>query len=95
MLYKDTNLRVARVLIPFQECKSKYYVLKDDPENIHRLKMLRRTKKFTELTDQQILYLVNKETLRLQEEWSQNQRIYEFRVRFKDSFHGHLSHWQL
>ena len=52
LLYKDTNLRVARVLIPANEGDNKYYILKDDPENIHKLKKLRRSKKFCEMTDQ-------------------------------------------
>ena len=63
-------MRVARVLIPAQECEKKYYLLKDDPENIRKLKLARKMGKFEQMTDQQILYIVNKETLRLQEEWS-------------------------
>lgn len=38
---------------------------------------------FDRLSDQQILYLVNKETLRFQEGWSQDQRMTEFNERFQ------------
>lgn len=94
LLYKDTDLRAARKLIPVSSSEDiKEYIPADDPKHIRRLKNMRRQKRFIEFTDQQVLYLVNKETLRMQEAWSQNQRIFEFRKRFEDTFDGHLSHF--
>lgn len=53
LLYKESNLRVTRVLIPATDGKyEKYELPKDDPENIIKLKHLRRSKRFSEFTDQ-------------------------------------------
>jgi hypothetical protein len=78
LLFKDNYLRVARVLIPATKGENVYdknCLPEDDLADVERLKLLRMTndKKFrhlARLTDQQILYLINKETLKFQEGWS-------------------------
>ena len=51
-LYKDdTNLKVARILIPDSSKPDECYILKDDPYNIRLLKQLRRTKRFSDMSD--------------------------------------------
>jgi hypothetical protein len=73
LLYKESNLRVTRVLIPASDETGpydRYEIPKDDPEHIVKLRHLRRSKRFSEFSDQQLLYLVNAETMKVQEGWS-------------------------